>query len=79
MSLIASVASVELLQFGGDNLSEIILKAESGLAGCPTTKSMKAFEVIPVARGMARVELILVHQANDASFCVFAADVRGKA
>ena len=77
-----SIASVQLLQCAGDDLSEMLLKADSGLTGRPISEvlsAMKSFAVIPVAKGIVRAELMQMHQANDESFRAFAARVRGKA
>ena len=77
-----SIASVQLLQCAGDDLSEMLLKADSGLTERPINEvlaAMKSFAVIPVAKGIVRAELMQMHQANDESFRAFAAKVRGKA
>ena len=77
-----SIASVQLLQCAGDDLSEMLLKADSRLTERPIDEvllAMKSLAVIPVAKGIVRAELMQMHQANDESFRAFAVKVRGKA
>ena len=77
-----SVASVQLLQCAGDELSEMLLKTDPGITSRPlqdVLEEMKSLAVIPVAKGIVRAELMQLHQANDESFRAFAAKVRGKA
>ena len=77
-----NTASVQLLQCAGDDLSEMLLKADPQISTRPIDNvlaAMKSLAVIPVAKGIVRAELMQMHQANDESFRAFAAKVRGKA
>ena len=81
-SISDSVASVQLLQCAGDELSEMLLKTDPDITSRPLTdvlREMKSLAVIPVAKGIVRAELMQLRQANDESFRAFAAKVRGKA
>ena len=76
------VASVQLLQCAGDELSEMMLKTDPAITSRAihiVLAEMKSLAVIPVAKGIIRAELMQLHQANDESFRAFAAKVRGKA
>ena len=77
-----STAPVQLLQCAGDDLSEMLLKADPRISTRPiddVLAAMKSLAVIPVAKGIVRAELMQMQQANDESFRAFAAKVRGKA
>lgn len=77
-----SMAPVQLLQCASDELSEMLLRAVPDIAARTTEEmmgTMKAMAVIPVAKGILRAELMLMHQSNDEGFRSFAARVRSKA
>ena len=75
-------ASIQLFQCAGQNLTNVLLRSNRRITAQHVDEvlsAMRTLAVIPVARGVTRAELLRMNQANDESFRLFAARVRGKA
>ena len=75
-------APIQLFQCATAEFARLLLQSDRYLTTRSTAsvlESMRVLAVIPVARGVVRAELMRMRQANDESFRLFAARVRGKA
>ena len=74
--------SSQLFQCAGDQLGDAILKMDKTIASGPTATllaTMKSLAVISLAPGVLRSELMQLQQDRGMTFCIFAAEVHGKA
>ena len=76
------VASIQLFQCAENELADLMLRTDHDITSKSVTEvlsTMRTLAVVPVARGVIRADLMQMRQANDESFRLFAARVRGKA